>query len=53
MRSIDPSVRVLVTTGYALNEAAQSILDLGVRGFIEKPFDVYTLSREVARVLEG
>jgi CheY-like chemotaxis protein len=53
MREIVPGVRVLLTTGYALNDEAQSILDLGVRGFIEKPFDVYTLSREVARVLEG
>ncbi len=52
MKKIAPSVRVLLTTGYALNEEAQSILDLGVRGFIEKPFDIYTLSAELARILE-
>jgi DNA-binding response OmpR family regulator len=53
MRSIRPEVRVLLTTGYALNEEAQGVLDLGVRGFIEKPFDIYTLSAEIARILES
>ncbi|MEM9072030.1 MAG: ATP-binding protein [Myxococcota bacterium] len=51
MREIRPDVRVLLTTGYALNEEAQSILDLGVRGFIEKPWNAAELSSAIAKVL--
>ena len=51
MRAYDPAVRVLLTTGYALNEEAQQLLDLGVRGFIEKPFDAIALSAAIAKVL--
>lgn len=53
MRSIDPDVPVLLTTGYALNERAQRLLDHGVRGFIEKPFDIARLSEAVSRMLAG
>lgn len=52
LREIDPEVRVLLTTGYALNEEAQSILDMGVRGFIEKPWNMQQLSAALAKVLE-
>lgn len=51
LRRIQPEVRVLLTTGYALNEEAQAILDLGVRGFIEKPWNVEQLSSALADVL--
>ena len=52
MREIRADVPVLLTTGYALNEAAQRVLDLGVRGFIEKPWNLSRLSRALAGVLE-
>ena len=35
-------------TGQGLNEAAQAILDLGVRGFIEKPWNASRISRALA-----
>ncbi|MEJ7730164.1 MAG: response regulator [Polyangiaceae bacterium] len=50
LRDIDPDVAVLLTTGFALNEEAQRILDLGVRGFLAKPFDLETLSEAVAAI---
>ena len=51
MREIDADVRVLLVTGYALNEEAQEILDLGARGFLAKPFGLAELCEAVARVL--
>jgi two-component system, cell cycle sensor histidine kinase and response regulator CckA len=50
LREIDPEVPVLLTTGFALNEEAQRILDLGVRGFLAKPFDVNALAEALAEV---
>jgi PAS domain S-box-containing protein len=51
LRALDPRVRVLLMTGYALNEEAQSILDLGVAGFLPKPCTPERLSAALARVL--
>ena len=48
---IDPAVRVLLTTGFASTEEAQRLLDLGVRGFVAKPYDLATLSEALAAVL--
>jgi len=49
LRELRPDLRVVLTTGFALNEEAQRILDLGVRDFISKPFSVEALSQVIAR----
>ncbi|HEX4515020.1 MAG TPA: response regulator, partial [Polyangiaceae bacterium] len=49
LRDMRPELRVVLTTGFALNEEAQRILDLGVREFIAKPFSVESLSQVLAR----
>jgi two-component system, cell cycle sensor histidine kinase and response regulator CckA len=51
LRDLRPDVRVVLTTGFALNEEAQRILDLGVREFIAKPFTVEHLSQVMARAV--
>ena len=51
LRERDPSVRVLLTSGFARNEEAQELLDLGARAFLSKPFDVARLSEALADVL--
>jgi len=51
LRDVRPDVRVVLTTGFALNEEAQRILDLGVRDFIAKPFNVEKLSQVMARAI--
>jgi signal transduction histidine kinase/CheY-like chemotaxis protein len=53
LRAIEPSVRVLLMTGYALNEEAQAILDAGVRGFLPKPCSPERLSSVLAEVVAG
>jgi len=51
LRETDPDVKVLLMTGYALNEEAQQMLDDGVAGFLAKPFDVGGLSSAIAELL--
>ncbi len=48
-----PSVAVLLTTGFTDNEEVQRILDVGVREFIAKPYDIASLSRALAKVMGG
>ena len=51
LKDVRPNLRVVLTTGFALNEEAQRILDLGVREFIAKPFSVELLSQVIARTV--
>jgi two-component system cell cycle sensor histidine kinase/response regulator CckA len=52
LRQIDPSVRVLLSSGYSINGQAQEILRRGCLGFIQKPFSIQELARKIRAVLE-
>jgi two-component system, cell cycle sensor histidine kinase and response regulator CckA len=52
MREVDPEVAVLLMSGYTLNEDVQTLLDLGARGFVMKPYSVETLARSLADAIE-
>lgn len=51
LREIDPGVKVLLSSGYSMNGQAQTILDRGCDGFIQKPFDVVMLSYKIREIL--
>lgn len=51
LREIDQQVGVLVASGYSSDTRARKILDNGGLGFIQKPFAVEELAREVRRCL--
>ncbi len=50
---IKPDLKVLLSSGYSMNNEAQEILDRGCNGFIQKPFDIMELSYKVRQILEG
>ncbi|MBP8274784.1 MAG: PAS domain S-box protein, partial [Acidobacteria bacterium] len=52
MRAIDPSVSVLICSGYGDNEEAQSMISLGATGLLGKPFRMSDLAAHLSR-LEG
>jgi two-component system cell cycle sensor histidine kinase/response regulator CckA len=52
LKQIDPSINVLLSSGYSLNGQAQEILDRGCRGFIQKPYTLEKLSRKVREALD-
>ncbi|MEE8395438.1 MAG: response regulator, partial [bacterium] len=51
LRKLNPSVRVLLSSGYSLDGQAQEIMERGCDAFIQKPFDMETLSRKINEVL--
>ncbi len=53
LKRIDPKVRVLFSTGYSQNEKVNEIMALGVRGFIQKPYQVKDLLAKVRDVLDA
>ena len=44
LRELDAEVRVLLVSGYTVNEEVQEILDLGVRGYLPKPHTIDQLA---------
>ncbi len=53
LREMDPSVKVILSSGYSMDGEAENILSRGCRAFIQKPFSVEQLSRRVSEVLAG
>jgi PAS domain S-box-containing protein len=51
LKELDPDVRAVLSTGYGMNGRAQAILDEGMVGFIQKPYDLYKLGTAVRSAL--
>jgi len=50
---IEPSAKIILSSGYSLEDQAKQIIAKGYRGFIQKPFDMVQISRTVREVLDG
>ena len=51
LHALDPQVRVLLTTGFSFDARARALLDLGVTGFLGKPYGIEALARALSSVL--
>ncbi len=52
LRQLDPEVKVLLSSGYSINGSASDILSRGCNGFIQKPYNLKRLSREIRNILD-
>ncbi len=53
MRSIEPEVRVILSSGYHEHDATNRFAGKGLSGFVQKPFTLEELSGVVAKALNG
>ncbi|MFB3885195.1 MAG: response regulator [Thermodesulfobacteriota bacterium] len=51
LKKINPEVKVLLSTGYSINDEAARILEKGC-SFIQKPFDMKQLSQAIHEILK-
>jgi len=51
--NINPGIKVLLSSGYDLNEEVSEILARGFKGFIQKPFTMRELSEKLRETLEN
>ena len=51
LKKLKPDIRVLMCSGYSMNESIQTFLDQGCRGFLQKPFSIGKLSKTIKNVL--
>jgi two-component system, cell cycle sensor histidine kinase and response regulator CckA len=52
IREINPLARVILSSGYSLNDQARQIMEKGCAGFVQKPFNITQISRKVREVLK-
>ncbi len=51
IKTINPEAKVLLSSGYSVDGQATEILKRGCNGFIQKPFNIKSLSRKIREVL--
>jgi nitrogen-specific signal transduction histidine kinase/CheY-like chemotaxis protein len=52
LKKINPKVKAVISTGFGLNEEAEQVIQEGVSGFIQKPFEMKRLLKLISEVLE-
>jgi len=52
MKEINPTIKVLLSSGYSIDGQATEILERGCDGFIQKPFNMKQLSRSIREILD-
>jgi PAS domain S-box-containing protein len=52
LEEINPHVRVILTSGYAVDRRADQILSSGSHGYLKKPYTLNELTREIYKILE-
>jgi PAS domain S-box-containing protein len=53
LKQIEPAIKVILCSGYSIDGQATEILDRGCSAFIQKPFDLQTLSQQIRAVLQS
>ncbi|MDI6796449.1 MAG: response regulator [Desulfatibacillaceae bacterium] len=53
LKEMAPEVKVLLASGYSMESQVADIMQKGCNGFIQKPFGMEKLSREIRKVLDG
>jgi PAS domain S-box-containing protein len=52
LKSIDPGIKVILSSGYSADARSTRMMEEGCYGFIQKPYSVNTLSQKVKEVLD-
>ena len=47
-----PGIKVLLSSGYSISGRAAEIMKRGCHGFIQKPFDIVSLSKKLRDILD-
>ena len=52
LKTINPTVKILLSSGYSIDGRAREIINRGCDGFIQKPFSVSQLSVKIREILD-
>ncbi len=52
LKKINPSLKVLLSSGYSINGQAREIMERGCDGFIQKPFSIEKISQKLRELID-
>jgi CheY-like chemotaxis protein len=52
LKSINPAIKVLLSSGYSLDQKAGAIIERGCNGFIQKPFNMKILEEKIGEIIK-
>ncbi len=52
LKEIKPELKILLSSGYSMEDGAEEFLKRGCDGFIQKPYDMNHLSKKIEEILE-
>ena len=53
LKAVNPAVKVILSSGYSLDQKATDILNRGCNGFIQKPFNMKNLQEKIDEVINS
>ncbi len=53
LRSLNPNIKILLSSGYTSDGKASELLSRGCNGFIQKPFTIKELSEKTSKILQA
>ena len=53
LQAIDPAIKVLLSSGYGVDQNTSEVLERGCKGFIQKPFNMQVLSEKISEILSS
>jgi len=53
LKQVRPACKVIISSGFDLNDSARSLLEAGADAFLQKPFRLADLTSEVRRLLDA
>ena len=51
LSDINPTIKVLLSSGYGHDQNTREVLDRGCKGFIQKPFNMQALREKIQEIL--
>ncbi len=51
LRALDPKIKVLLSSGYGVDEQTNAVLQRGCKGFIQKPFNMQVLLNTIEDIM--
>ena len=51
LQEIDPAIKVLLSSGYGVDQQTSEVIKRGCKGFIQKPFNMQGLSEKIGEIL--
>jgi DNA-binding NtrC family response regulator len=52
LQAIDPAIKVLLSSGYGVDEQTSEVMKRGCKGFIQKPFNMRVLSEKIEEIMK-